>query len=117
MIAFSSIAARKGYSFHSQVGISKGALEGLVVSLAAELSPNIRVNAIAPSITDTPLADRLLNTDAKREANAERHPLKRIGSAQEVAQLASHLLCEHGSWITGQVIAVDGGMGALRTFK
>ena len=117
IVLFSTVAVQTGMSFHASIASAKGAIEGLTRSLAAEFAPRIRVNAIAPSLTETPLAESLVSNEDKRRASAERHPLKRIGSAQEVAQLASHLLCEHGSWITGQVIAVDGGMGALRTFK
>lgn len=117
IVLFSTVAVQTGMSFHASIASAKGAIEGLTRSLAAEFAPRIRVNAIAPSLTETPLAESLVSNEDKRRASAERHPLKRIGSAQEIAQLASHLLSENGSWITGQVIAVDGGMGALRTFK
>ena len=80
VILFSTVAVNLGFNFHSKVAVSKGAIEGLTRSLAAELSPRIRVNAIAPSLTDTPLASKLLNTDDKIQANSDRHPLKRIGS-------------------------------------
>jgi NAD(P)-dependent dehydrogenase (short-subunit alcohol dehydrogenase family) len=80
-------------------------------------APRIRVNAIAPSLTETPLAEDLLSTEEKRHAASERHPLKRIGSPRDIASLAAHLLSDEGSWITGQIISVDGGMSALRTFK
>jgi NAD(P)-dependent dehydrogenase (short-subunit alcohol dehydrogenase family) len=82
--------------------------------LAAEFAPKIRVNCIAPSITDTPLAGTLLNTDEKKDANAQRHPLKKIGKPEDLANLASFLLSEKSSWITGQVIHVDGGMSSLK---
>jgi NAD(P)-dependent dehydrogenase (short-subunit alcohol dehydrogenase family) len=85
--------------------------------LAAELAPRIRVNAIAPSLTDTPLAASMLSSDEKRQAAAERHPIKRIGSPQDIARLAVFLLSDAATWITGQVLHVDGGMGALRVFR
>ena len=113
VVLFSTVAASKGYTFHSQVATSKGAIEGLTKALAAEWAPGIRVNAIAPSITDTSLAKRLLSNDAKREASAARHPLKRIGKPEDIANAASYLLQEESSWITGQVIPVDGGIGTI----
>jgi NAD(P)-dependent dehydrogenase (short-subunit alcohol dehydrogenase family) len=114
IVLFSTLAVQTGLPFHSQVSTSKGALEGLSRALAAEYAPKIRVNCIAPSLTDTPLAASLLNTDQKREANAQRHPLKRIGTASDIAHLAAFLLSEKSSWITGQIFPVDGGMSALR---
>ena len=96
------------------VSASKGAIEGLTRALAAEFAPKIRVNAIAPSLTDTPLAENLLNSDAKREANAARHPLKRVGEATDIAQMAAFLLSDNASWISGQVLHVDGGISSLR---
>jgi NAD(P)-dependent dehydrogenase (short-subunit alcohol dehydrogenase family) len=89
----------------------------LTRSLAAEFAPRIRVNAIAPSLTDTNLAKTLLSDDGKRTAAAERHPLKRVGTPADIAAAAKFLLDDSASWITGQIIAVDGGMGAIRTFK
>jgi NAD(P)-dependent dehydrogenase (short-subunit alcohol dehydrogenase family) len=103
-----------GFNFHSLVASSKGAVEGLTKALAAEFAPKIRVNCIAPSITDTPLAGSLLNTGEKKEANAQRHPLKKIGKPEDLANLAAFLLSEKSSWITGQVIHVDGGMSSLK---
>ena len=115
IVLFSTVAVRTGLNFHSLVSASKGAVEGLTRALAAELAPTIRVNAIAPSLTDTPLAGSLLNTPEKREANAQRHPLRRIGLPDDIAAAAAFLLGKEGSWITGQVIAVDGGMSSVRT--
>jgi NAD(P)-dependent dehydrogenase (short-subunit alcohol dehydrogenase family) len=115
IVLFSTVAVQNGFNFHSQISASKGAIEGLTRALAAELAPRIRVNAIAPSLTDTPLASTLLNSDTKRESNAERHPLKRIGIPEDMAQTAQFLLSEKSGWITGQVLHVDGGMSALRT--
>ena len=115
IVLFSSVAAQFGFNFHSQVSVSKGAIEGLTKALSAELSPRIRVNSIAPSLLDTPLANKLLSSEEKRRANAERHPLKRIGKAQDIAQMVEFLLSENSSWITGQVLPVDGGMSRLRS--
>jgi len=113
VVFFSTVAVQKGFSFHSQVAVSKGAIEGLTRSLAAELAPNIRVNAIAPSLTDTPLAAKLLSSDEKKVANALRHPLKKIGSPKNIADAAVFLLSEKSSWITGQIMHVDGGMSSI----
>ena len=111
---FSTVAVQQGLPFHSLVSASKGAIEGLTRALAAEFAPKIRVNAIAPSLTDTPLAENLLNSDAKREANAARHPLKRVGEATDIAHMAAFLLSDNASWISGQVLHVDGGISSLR---
>lgn len=114
IVLFSTVAVQTGFNFHSLVSSSKGAVEGLTKALAAELSPKIRVNCIAPSITDTPLAAALLNTEEKKEANAQRHPLKKIGKPEDVAHLAAFLVSEQSSWITGQVLHVDGGISSLK---
>ncbi len=114
IVMFSTVAVQAGFNFHSLVGASKGAVEGLVRSLAAELAPAIRVNCVAPSLTDTPLAQALLNSDAKREANAKRHPMQRIGKPADIAAMAAFLLNDQSSWITGQVMHVDGGMSVVR---
>lgn len=114
VVLFSTVAVQHGFNFHTQVATSKGAIEGLTRSLAAELSPTIRVNCIAPSITNTPLASKLLGNDAKIEANAQRHPLKKIGQPKDIAKTASFLLSEDANWITGQILAVDGGMSTLK---
>jgi NAD(P)-dependent dehydrogenase (short-subunit alcohol dehydrogenase family) len=113
VVLFSTVAVQKGFNFHSLVAMSKGALEGLVRSLAAEYAPSIRFNAIAPSLTDTPLASSLLNTEAKVTANGQRHPLKRIGKSDDIAAATCFLLTEESSWITGQVLHVDGGISTL----
>ncbi|WP_010135999.1 SDR family NAD(P)-dependent oxidoreductase [Ochrovirga pacifica] len=114
IIVFSTVAVQQGFNFHTQVSSSKGAIEGLVRSLAAELSPTIRVNAVAPSITQTPLAKKLLSNSSKIEANAQRHPLKKIGTAKDIAHLVAFLVSEKASWITGQVVNVDGGISTLK---
>jgi 3-oxoacyl-[acyl-carrier protein] reductase len=116
VVLMSSVAATTGMGFHASISASKAALEGLAVSLAAELSnSNIRVNVVAPSLTNTPLASKLLNTPEKMEASAKRHPLGKYGEPTDISAAISFLLSDESSWITGQVIAVDGGMGKLRT--
>ena len=114
IVFFSTVAVQNGFTFHTQVASSKGAIEGLCKALAAEYAPNIRVNCIAPSLTDTPLAAALINTDAKKEANALRHPLKKIGTAIDIANMASFLLSDKAAWITGQIMHVDGGMSSIK---
>ena len=115
IVLFSTVAVQTGLPFHTQVSASKGALEGLTKALAAEFAPGIRVNCIAPSLTNTPLAASLLNTEQKIEANAQRHPLKRIGTTGDIANMAEFLLSEKSSWITGQIMHVDGGMSTIKS--
>ena len=117
IVLFSTVAVQTGMPFHASVAGAKGAIEGLTRSLAAELAPRIRVNALAPSLTDTPLAGNLLSDENKRKASADRHPLKRIGSPEDIAAAAAFLLDPGNSWITGQIIPVDGGMGSIRLFR
>ena len=114
IVLFSTIAVQQGMPFHASISVAKGAIEGLTRSLAAEFAPKIRVNCIAPSLTNTPLAARLLSTEEKKKVSDERHPLKRIGEADDLAKLASFLLADQSSWITGQVIHADGGLSSLR---
>ncbi|MFY0601699.1 MAG: SDR family oxidoreductase [Cyclobacteriaceae bacterium] len=114
-VFFSTVAVQQGMGFHSSIAASKGAIEGLTRSLAAELAPQIRVNCLAPSVTDTPLAERLLSTIDKKEVSGKRHPLHRVGTPEDLANAALFLLSEKSSWITGQIIGVDGGMSSLRT--
>jgi len=114
IVLFSTVAVQTGFNLHSQVAVSKGAIEGLTRALAAELAPAIRVNAVAPSLTDTPLVGRLLNSDEKKEQNALRHPLKSVGTATELASAAKFLLTDQSSWITGQILKVDGGISTLK---
>jgi NAD(P)-dependent dehydrogenase (short-subunit alcohol dehydrogenase family) len=111
ILFFSSVAARKGLPYHVSISMAKAAVEGLTVSLAAELAPKIRVNAIAPSLTDTKLAEPLLNSEAKMEASANRHPLKRVGSPEDVANLADLLL--NSPFTTGQIVHIDGGLSTI----
>lgn len=114
VVFYGTVAARVGMQFHASVASAKSGLYGLMISLAAELAPRkIRLNMIAPSLTDTPLASRLLSNDKKREAAAERHPLKRVGHADDMARATCFLLDPANSWITGQVIGVDGGMSII----
>ena len=115
VVLYSTVAVKVGMPFHASVAASKGALEGLGKSLAAELAPKTRVNVIAPSITNTPLADRFLNNEAKMEKSAQRHPLKRVGEADDIAAMTRFLLSDDSSWITGQILGLDGGMSTLNT--
>lgn len=116
IVLFSTVAVSMGIGFHASIAAAKGAVEGLVKSLAAEFAPNrIKVNAIAPSLTDTPLAQHLLSTPEKREASAKRHPLNRVGSAAELAASALFLLSDDAAWMTGQVLHIDGGMSSVKT--
>jgi len=114
IVFFSTVAVQSGFNFHTQVAASKGAIEGLTRSLAAELAPKIRFNAIAPSLPDTPLASKLLGTYEKKQANAERHPLKKIGTSENLAEVVEFLLSEKSQWMSGQVMAIDGGISTLR---
>lgn len=116
VVLFSTIAAAQGMPFHASIASAKAAVEGLTRSLAAEWAPLIRVNVIAPSLTDTPLAAALLNDDTKRQAAAKRHPLQQVGSAPDVAALVEFLLSDHSQFMTGQVMRPDGGLSSVRLF-
>jgi 3-oxoacyl-[acyl-carrier protein] reductase len=111
-LLFSTVAVGQGMSYHASIAMAKGAVEGLVRSLAAEWAPAVRVNALAPSLTDTPLAAKLLGTEARATAAAERHPLKRVGQPSDLASAGLALL--DNPWVTGQILGVDGGMSTLR---
>ena len=115
LVFYSTVAVSTGMPFHASVAAAKGALEGLTRSLAAEYAPKFRVNCIAPSLTDTPLADKFLNNEAKLEKAQERHPLKQVGTAKNIAQMTAFLLGEESQWMTGQILHVDGGIGDLKT--
>jgi len=115
LVFYSTVAVTTGMPFHASVAAAKGALEGLTRSLAAEYAPKFRVNCIAPSLTKTPLADKFLNNDAKLEKAQERHPLKQVGTAKNIAQTTAFLLGEESQWMTGQILHVDGGIGDLKT--
>lgn len=116
VVLFSTVAVAQGMAFHASIAAAKGAVEGLTVSLAAELAPKIRINAIAPSLTDTPLAGNLLNSDAKKEASAKRHPLQQVGDPEDVAALVAFLLSDTSKFFTGQILRPDGGLSSIRTF-
>ena len=115
VVLFSTVAVKMGMGFHASISAAKGAIEGLTRSLAAEWAPaKIRVNAIAPSLTDTPLAASLLATPERKEASDKRHPLGRVGTAQDISNAAAYLLAEDSSWMTGQILHLDGGMSSLK---
>ncbi len=115
LIFFSTVAVKVGMPFHTSIAAAKGAIEGFAKALAAEYAPQFRVNVIAPSLTNTSLAKRLLGNDKKKELMDNRHPMKRVGQAEDIANIADFLLSDNSSWITGQIIGVDGGMSTLNT--
>lgn len=115
IIMFSTVAVGLGMPFHSSVACSKGAIEGLTRSLAAEFAPKIRVNAIAPSLLNTPMAEKFLNSEVKIENAKNRHPLKDIGDPSNIAELVKFLLEDNSKWMTGQVIQFDGGISSVKT--
>lgn len=114
VVLISSVAATTGMPFHTSVAAVKSAIEGFARSLAAEWAPKIRVNVVAPSLTLTPMAEKLTNSQEKIEAGAQRHPLKRLGQPSDLSSAIIFLLGEESAWITGQVLAVDGGMGKIK---
>ena len=115
VVLFSSVAVGQGFTNHASISMAKGAIEGLTRALGAELSPKIRVNAIAPSLTKTPLAKALTGNDAMAKAIGDTHAMQRLGEADDIAALASFLASADAGWITGQVMGVDGGRSTLRT--
>lgn len=115
VVLFSTVAVAQGFTAHASVSMAKGAVEGLTRALAAELAPKIRVNAIAPSLTKTPLAKALTGSEQMAAAIAAMHALPRLGEADDSAALATFLISEEAGWMTGQVIGVDGGRSTLRT--
>lgn len=115
IVFFSSVAALHGFPLHASVSMAKGAVSGLTLALAAELAPRIRVNALAPSLTKTPLAEQLLSSAEAAEALAAQHPLKRLGLPEDIAHLAVFLLSPKASWISGQIVSADGGRSSLQT--
>ncbi|MDW3194157.1 MAG: SDR family oxidoreductase [Cytophagales bacterium] len=114
IVFFSTVAVGQGMGFHTSIAMAKGAVEGLTRSLAAELAPKIRVNCIAPSIVNTPLASKLLSTPEKIEASAKRHPLASVGTPKDIAGMTSFLLSDQSQWITGQVLHIDGGLSSVK---
>ena len=115
LVFFSSVAVGRGMPFHTSVSASKGAVEGFARALAAEYAPRLRVNVIAPSLVETPLTARMLNHEKKRENLAARHPLGRVGQPADIARMAAFLLSEDSSWVSGQILGVDGGVSTLQT--
>ena len=113
IILFSTVAVKKGFTNHAIISSAKGAIEGLTVSLAAEFAPNIRVNCIAPSLTDSKMSQSILKNKMMADGIAKSHPMKRIGQAADIASMAKFLLSDESPWITGQIIGVDGGKSSL----
>ena len=113
IVLFSTVAVRRGFTNHSIVASAKGAVEGLTVSLAAEFAPNIRVNCIAPSLTKSKISNFLLKNEKIADSIAKMHPLKRLGEGNDSSSVANFLLSESSSWITGQILGVDGGRSSL----
>lgn len=113
LVFFSTVAVKVGMPFHTNIAAAKGAIEGFAKSLAAEYAPSFRVNVIAPSLTDTSLAEKLLSSEDKKDKMSKRHPLKRVGEPKDIANLAAFLLGEESSWITGQILGVDGGLSTI----
>ena len=113
IVLFSTVAAQRGFANHSIIASAKAAVEGLTVSMAAEFAPNIRVNSVALSLTNSKIAQSMLKNKALAEGIAKAHPLKRIGEGKDGAALAKFLLTDESSWVTGQVIGVDGGRSKL----
>jgi 3-oxoacyl-[acyl-carrier protein] reductase len=114
IVFISSVAVSTGMPFHASIALAKGALEGLTKSLAAELAPNIRVNCVAPSLVNTPLGEKFINTPEKLEQMQKRNPLRKVGEPKDIAYAIAFLLTEDSNWITGQIMAVDGGMNTLK---
>lgn len=114
LVFISSIAASVGMPFHSSISASKAAIEGLCRSLAAEWSPKVRVNCVAPSLVNTKLSKRMFRTETQTEQMMDRHPLKQVGSPQDISNAISFLLSKDSGWMTGQVIGVDGGLSTIK---
>ena len=114
VVLMSTVAVEQGMPYHASISAAKGAIEGFTRSLAAELAPKIRVNAVAPSLTATPLAEHLIKAEKRREQAAKRHPLQRVGLAEEIAKSVVFLLSDSSSWVTGQILHVDGGLSKLK---
>lgn len=115
VVLFSTVAVAQGFAAHASVAMAKGAVEGLALSLAAELAPQVRVNVVAPSLTQTPLAAAITGNETLAQGIAAMHALQRLGRPEDIGALAAFLISDEAAWITGQVIGVDGGRSALRT--
>lgn len=113
VVLYSTVAVQRGMPFHATVSASKGAIEGLTRAIASEWAPKARINCIAPSLTDTPLAGKLLSTPEKKEAMGNNNPMKRVGEANDIAEMSAFLLSDKSSWMTGQIIHIDGGKSVL----
>ena len=113
VVLYSTVAVQRGMPFHASVSASKGAIEGLTRAIASEWAPKARINCIAPSLTDTPLAGKLLNTPEKKAALGENNPMKRVGEAADIAEMTAFLLSDKASWMTGQIVHIDGGQSVL----
>jgi len=116
IVLISTVAVKVGMPFHASISAAKGAIEGFGRSLAAELAPTVRVNIIAPSITETKMSENLIKDENRKQIFAKRHPMQTIGTPEDIAQVASFLLSERSRWITGQTIHIDGGLSSLRVF-
>ena len=114
IVLFSTVAVSQGMPFHASIAMAKGAIEGLTKSLAAEYAPTIRVNCVAPSLVNTPLAEKFVSTPEKIESMQKRNPMQKVGDAIDIANIIKFLLSNESSWITGQIVAVDGGMSTLK---
>ncbi len=114
IVLFSTVAVQTGLPYHTSISAAKGAVEGLTRSLAAEFAPKIRVNCIAPSLVETPLAGRLLSNERQQESAKERHPLKAFGQPEDIAEMAAFLISEKAKWTTGQIFHIDGGLSSLK---
>ncbi len=114
VIFFSTIAVQQGFSNHSIISSAKGAVEGLTLSLAAEFAPKIRVNCIAPSLTDSKMSQKMLNNETIRKAIEKMHPIPKVGNGEDFSDLSAFLLSEKNKWITGQIFHIDGGRSTLR---
>lgn len=114
IVLFSTVAVNQGMAYHTSVAAAKGAVEGFSKSLAAELAPNVRVNVVAPSITDTQMAGRILGNEQAREKAAQRHPLQKFGQPEDIAAAVKYLIEDDSKWMTGQVLHVDGGMSSIK---
>ena len=113
VVLYSTVAVQRGMPFHASVSASKGAIEGLTRAIASEWAPKARINCIAPSLTDTPLAGKLLSTPEKKAALGENNPMKRVGEAADIAEMTAFLLSDKASWMTGQIVHIDGGQSIL----